>query len=157
MNSFKEYSQYYDLLYRNKEYVEEVDYVVRVLQGLRKSECSLLDMGCGTGKHAALLQERGFAVTGVDISDTMLEQARRNFGEMADFIKSDIRGLNLDRTFDVIISLFHVISYQVSDEDLDATFNSVFRHLNPGGYFIFDCRPYNKKSYKSRVLISQFK
>ena len=49
-----------------------------------------------------------------------------------------IQGLDLHRTFDVVISLFHVMSYQVSNSDIMEAFATARRHLNPGGIFIFD-------------------
>ncbi len=139
MDHFKEYSKYYDLLYKDKDYIGEVSYLSEVFIRLGKHDCSLLDIGCGTGKHAGLLTQKGFKVHGVDISDTMLESAIRNFGDKVSFSKGDIRNLKLNRTFEIVTSLFHVISYQTKNEDLEASFKSVYNHLSPDGYFIFDC------------------
>jgi len=55
------------------------------------------------------------------------------------FLQGDIRTIHLGQQFDAIISVFHVFSYQVSNEDLAAAFATVKRHLKPGGVFIFDC------------------
>jgi len=55
------------------------------------------------------------------------------------FYCSDIRQLNLERTFDVVISLFHVVSYQVSNSDLRNVFSTISSHLKKGGMFLFDC------------------
>jgi len=139
MSHFIEYSKYYDLLYKDKDYHREVTYLTKIIENAGKQNCSLLDIGCGTGKHASLLSERGFKVHGVDISNTMLEEAIRHYGDKATFTFGDIRNLTLDKTFDVVTSLFHVISYQVLNIDLEASFQSVYDHLNPGGCFIFDC------------------
>lgn len=139
MNNFKEYSKYYDLLYKDKDYISEVSYLSEIFTKLDKHNCSLLDIGCGTGKHAGLLAQKGFKVHGVDISETMLESAVRNFGDKVSFSLGDIRNLSLPKTFDIVTSLFHVMSYQTSNEDLEASFNSVYNHLNANGYFIFDC------------------
>lgn len=139
MNNFKEYSKYYDLLYKDKDYVSEVTYILDILKILDKPECSILDIGCGTGKHAGLLADKGYKVCGVDVSETMLESALRNFGDKVNFSKGDIRYLSLNKTFEVITSLFHVMSYQIRNEDLEASLMSVYNHLESGGYFIFDC------------------
>jgi SAM-dependent methyltransferase len=139
MNHFKEYSKYYDLLYKDKDYLSEVYYIDNILEKLGKKNCTILDIGCGTGKHADLLDKQGYKMHGIDISETMLEKAISNYGEKLSFSKGDIRNFQIDKTFDVVTSLFHVMSYQTNNEDLEAAFKTVYAHLNPGGYFIFDC------------------
>ena len=53
-------------------------------------------------------------------------------------LHGDIRATDLGQTFDAVISLFHVVSYQTGDEDLTATFQNAARHLRPDGLFLFD-------------------
>jgi SAM-dependent methyltransferase len=60
-------------------------------------------------------------------------------GSSLNFVHGDIRTVRLDRTFDVVISLFHAMSYQTTNDDLLAAFATAREHLNPGGLFIFDC------------------
>lgn len=139
MINFKEYSKYYDLLYKDKDYQKEATYIDTLIRHCSKENSDLLDIGCGTGKHANLLVNMGYKVNGIDISETMIEVAKYNYGEKINFSLGDIRNFNLNKTFDVITSLFHVMSYQVHNEDIDASFSTVYNHLNPGGYFIFDC------------------
>jgi len=62
-----------------------------------------------------------------------------NLQSAIQFTQGDIRTIRLSRTFDVIISLFHVMSYQPTNADLRAVFATVKAHLNEGGIFIFDC------------------
>ncbi len=139
MNQFKEYSKYYDLLYKDKDYQKEATYIDDLIRKFDKKGSNLLDIGCGTGKHANLLVDKGYKVHGIDISESMVEVAKKNYGEKVSFTLGDIRSFNLNKTFDVITSLFHVMSYQVHNDDLNASFQSVNKHLKPGGYFIFDC------------------
>lgn len=139
MNHFKEYSTYYDLLYKDKDYQKEAIYIDELIRKLDKGNVDILDIGCGTGKHANLLVDKGYKVHGIDISESMVAVAEENYGEKVSFSLGDIRTFNLNRTFDVITSLFHVMSYQIHNDDLDAAFKSVYNHLNPEGYFIFDC------------------
>ena len=58
---------------------------------------------------------------------------------LLNFQQGNIRSICLDRTFDVVIALFHVMSYQVTNADLLAVFSTARLHLKPGGIFIFDC------------------
>jgi SAM-dependent methyltransferase len=56
-----------------------------------------------------------------------------------EFIQGDIRNLSLEKRFDVVLSLFHVMSYQTSNEDLGAALKTAHTHLEKDGVFIFDC------------------
>ena len=60
-------------------------------------------------------------------------------GGKISFEKGDIRNINISRKFDAVISLFHVISYQTTNEDLVSTFKTVKKHLKKDGVFLFDC------------------
>lgn len=135
------YSQYYDLLYRDKDYAGEIEYITKLLQRHGGKVTSILDLGCGTGRHAELLVEKGFCVHGVDQSHEMLEIAEtRRVGkeDRLRFTQSNIHELNLESKFDAVISLFHVMSYQNTNSDVRKTLESVKRHLKSGGIFIFD-------------------
>ncbi len=146
MNVFSNYARYYDLLYRDKNYTKEAQFIHQLLLNHAPNAVSLLELGCGTGIHAALLAQSGYQVHGVDISVEMLEQSalRRNqlppdIASKLEFSQGDIREFRVDQQFDAIISLFHVISYQTTNQALQATLATVKAHLKPGGIFIFDC------------------
>jgi SAM-dependent methyltransferase len=135
------YSQYYDLLYSDKNYISEVDYIDSIIKSNIINAKTILDMGCGTGKHAELLCDKGYIVHGVDLSEDMLEIAKtRRSGkwEKLSFSHANISELQLDKKFDVIISLFHVMSYQKTNEELIKAFQVARNHLNEDGIFIFD-------------------
>src|SRR5450432_1981030 len=76
MSVFGAYSRYYDLLYRDKDYAAEASYVRSLIGQHCPAATSILDLGCGTGRHALLLAEHGYRVTGVDGSPDMLIAAR---------------------------------------------------------------------------------
>jgi SAM-dependent methyltransferase len=140
MSNFQKYSAFYDLLYADKDYAAEADYVARVLGPAR----SVLELGSGTGRHGRLLAERGFEVLGVERSAEMAAEAqrrscdaRRSAGSFACEV-GDLRSFRAGRRFDAVISLFHVISYQTENEDLEAGFATAAAHLAPGGVFLFD-------------------
>lgn len=142
---FEEYATFYDLFYASKHYSDEVEYIRNIINQYKPDTESILDLGCGTGKHAILLAREGYQVTGIDRSESMLNQARLNksglekeYKKNLEFCRSDITALQLDTRFDVVCSLFHVISYQVSNREISETFKSVSKHLVNGGLFIFD-------------------
>lgn len=140
---FEDYARFYDLLYGEKDYAGECDYIEELFKRYSSvTGQSLLDMGCGTGGHALLLAERGYKVVGVDLSERMLETARGKAVDRqlrVDFFKADIRNLKLDRQFDAVISMFAVMGYQTTNDDLLDALGSARRHLVNGGLFIFDC------------------
>lgn len=135
-NLFNIYSQYYDLLYSDKDYVEETNYITSVLSRHSIEKGNLLELGCGTGKHGTLLANMGYKVLGIERSQEMLSQVVPVSGFTTQ--KGDITSISLDQSFDAIYSLFHVISYQTSNESLLATFNKAAEHLEINGFFIFD-------------------
>ena len=145
MKIFDKYSDYYDLLYKDKDYAAEADYVKRLIKKHSSNAKSVLNMGCGTGNHDFLLAERGYHITGIDNSEVSIEKAHSklaNFNSKSsilNFKQGDIRNIRLNQTFDVVISLFHVMSYQNTNDDLRAAFTTAKVHLKQGGLFIFDC------------------
>lgn len=141
MSVFNEYARYYDLLYRDKDYQGETDYVHGLIQKYVPGAKSVLNLGCGSGRHDRCLTELGYTVTGVDMSEEMLSAASSasTGNKNLTYVQGDARSVRLKRQFDVVISLFHVMSYQVSNADLKAAFATARAHLNPGGLFLFDC------------------
>jgi len=136
------YSQYYDLLYSDKDYAAEVDYVEWLIKSNNKSAKTILDLGCGTGRHAELFCEKRYIVHGIDISENMLKIAeKRRMGKedtLTTFSHSSIQELDLNRKFDVIVSLFHEMSYQKTSDEVIKAFEIAKKHLNSDGLFIFD-------------------
>lgn len=145
MSAFDRYSRYYDLLNSGKDYAAEADYVLRRLRGANPDSRRVLELGSGTARHARLLAAAGFEVCGVERSDTMLAAATAALAQepaelrrRVDLVQGDACKVRLERRFDAVISLFHVASYQVSNEDLAAMFTTARRHLDRGGHFFFD-------------------
>lgn len=137
MSVFGAYSKYYNLLYKDKDYTGEAQYVHEIIKKHLSGAVSVLDLGCGTGRLDFALADIGYEICGVDISDEMLVAARSRQSSL-NFLSGDIRVVRLNRKFDVVVSLFHVMSYQITNEDLLAALASAIEHLNPGGLFIFD-------------------
>jgi SAM-dependent methyltransferase len=141
MSVFGTYSRYYDLLYRDKNYQAEANFVLSLINQHCPQAATLLDLGCGTGRHARLFAEAGYQVTGVDRSQEMLDVARaaaKTSKGRLDFAPGDVRDVRLGKQFDVVTSLFHVMSYQNQNLDVNAALATLREHLAPGGIFIFD-------------------
>jgi SAM-dependent methyltransferase len=134
-HAFDAYSRYYDLLYREKDYAAEADYISLLLRRHCDAK-ALLEFGCGTGKHGRLLAERGYNVLGIERSAEMLAHAEQTEGFSC--IEGDVCSVQLGRTFDAVLSLFHVVSYQTSNASACALFDRAAQHLLMGGVFIFD-------------------
>lgn len=145
MSVFGKYSQYYDLLYKDKDYAAETNYIGSLIQKFHPATTSLIELGCGSGAHAEFLAKQGYSVHGVDLSEDMLTAAEQRRSELPaelanklNFAQGDIRNVNLNRKVDCVLSLFHVISYLPTTPDLQAAFQTARAHLDSGGLFIFD-------------------
>lgn len=142
---FNAYARYYDLLYRDKDYSAEAGYVAAHIRGHAPQAKRILELGCGTGAHAEHLAHLGYTVHGVDMSEEMLSLAEaRKAASPADvaarlsFGLGDVRSVRTEQTYDAVISLFHVMSYQSTNADLVAAFETAAAHLSPGGLFLYD-------------------
>ena len=111
------------------------------LNQARKFGGPILELACGTGRVSLPLAKAGFAVTGVDISDSMLAEARKKAAAAAvaiEWLKADMRSFDLGRKFPLVIFPFNTIAVLHGLEDLEACLSCVKQHLAPGGRFIID-------------------
>jgi SAM-dependent methyltransferase len=120
---------YYDLFTRDKDYAGEAEYFSRFLKGR-----SLLDLGCGDGRHGVCFQLLGYHVIGVEREPTLAL-----FNTAFPTVVSDISDFSVEEEFENITALFHVVNYQVSDNALISVFDKAAQALTPQGRFIFDC------------------
>lgn len=147
MSIFGDYARYYNVLYQDKEYAAETEFILDCLKRHGGMPVTLLDLGCGTGRHALEMARRGVCVTDVDMSATMLEMGRQLLATSPDLPvgvlppqlqEGDARTVRLGKCFDAVTSLFHVMSYQNTEEDALAVMETARQHLKPGGLFLFD-------------------
>lgn len=128
--------RYYDQCWRNL--VADIPYWITLA---RRFGGPILELACGTGRVSIPLAHEGFAVSGIDASDSMLAQARSKSaqaGVAVEWIKGDIRNFDLGKRFPLIIFPFNTIVALHDLEDLEACLVCVKRHLTPRGKFAID-------------------
>jgi SAM-dependent methyltransferase len=142
MKSFKKYGEYYDLIYKDKDYERECDFLENILQKYSKRHTkTILDIGCGTGGHAIPMAKRGYDVVGIDASEVMVERAQekvKGTNLNLEFHVADIRNFNLRKKFDVCTAMFAVMNYLPENSDIQKALINVRKHLKPGSLFISD-------------------
>ena len=134
------YALAYDLLNEGKPYKAEVDFVL----GLCKSHnpvgdfpISVLDLGCGSGMHLSMFPY-DTTKTGVDISESMLDVAKKRETPNSTYFLSKIGDFATESKFDLVYSLFHVMSYQTTESDLDRSLATIRNSLSDNGLAVFD-------------------
>jgi SAM-dependent methyltransferase len=165
------YSQVYDSIHAEKNYQEDIEKILDILEEfeLRDTIRTVLDFGCGTGKHISILEANGFDVQGYDPSLEMLQVARKNFPSLT--FSSELSVLNQDS--DLVVSLFDVLSYQNTPEKLEIFFSQLHFMVASKGYILLDfwnlegvrnsppenrakVFVYNNKKYERRVVANHF-
>lgn len=138
----KEYVEMYDAMYASKDYEAESSWLNQVLGRNRiQPPARVLDVGCGTGRHAVQIASSGYQVTGVDRSNDMLDVARSRATELSvdiRFVHANVQDFMIDETFDAAVMLFSVIGYLGPNEDLTKGLSNIRRHLRGGGLLVFD-------------------
>lgn len=102
---------------------------------------SILDLACGYGRIAIPLAQRGFRVTGLDLSETLLGQARANAaqaGVEVDWHQGDMREIPWEGAFDAVINVFSSFGYFTDEEENRRVLEGVARAIKPGGRFLID-------------------
>ncbi|NGZ77003.1 class I SAM-dependent methyltransferase [Saccharibacillus alkalitolerans] len=100
----------------------------------------VLDLCCGMGRHSLSLAEKGYEVTGMDLSDVLLDEAKKEEGaERVRWVQGDMRELPFaDGEFDAVVNLFTSFGYFEEDAEHVRVLNEIRRVLRPGGRFIID-------------------
>lgn len=136
MNKFDEIAQDYDEdIYplNEKEFVlPTVNRLVELAPGK-----DVLELAVGTGRIAIPLAERGFNVTGVDISAGMLTELNKKDNSVTTLV-GDMRDVTLSDTFDLVYLIFNGISYALTLQDQVATLKNAARHLKTGGLLVIE-------------------
>ncbi|MBN2227161.1 MAG: methyltransferase domain-containing protein [candidate division Zixibacteria bacterium] len=120
-----------------EEYIEEgEDFIDKIFQYARIPTQTVLNLGCGGG-HIDWVLKREFTITGIDINEPILEQARKLNPDVT-YQVGDMRTVRLDDRFDAVV-LHDAIAYMQSREELRAALATAYEHLKPGGLMITYC------------------
>ncbi len=138
------YKNVWDLSIKNQSWVEDtinqVDFIIEQLD--LKGDERILDLACGYGRHSLEFAKRGFEVVGVDITPEYVsdgnENAEKN-NQNAKFICSDIRDVNFENEFDVVLNLADgAIGYLENDDENLKIFQVISKALKSGGKSFMD-------------------
>lgn len=140
---YKEFAKYYDKLYEKKNYKKEVCF----LNNFISSKDKVIDIGCGTGIHASLLENRGINVDGLDLNEEMLSIAKKRIH--GSLYNQNMLSININKKYDVIISMFAVINHLKDLSELKMVLINLKRILSPNGTIIIDLHNPNSSGEKT--------
>ena len=132
MNSYTGlHAQLYDEIYAAKPYADEARFV-HELAGAPGGR--LLDVACGTGRHARAFTDLGYEVTATDLNEELLDVGRAAVGDRVRFVQGDMRDLNVSGgPYDLVTCLFDSIGYPQSNDGVVSALRSLARHVHGHG------------------------
>ena len=161
----QDYMYFYGNVLTEERTESEIQFLIEEL-GLTKS-MSILDVGCGFGRHSIKLAKIGHHVTGIDRMDGFITAARKRAdyeGLKINFIKKDMRHVEFNEEFDRALLLFTAFGYFSDDENLEVLQN-ISKALVPDGLFCFDIfnrdaflkdfLPYNVQEIRQDLMIDR--
>ncbi len=141
-------AQIYDYLLSGVDYEAWADYLEDIFRTHHIQPCSqLIDLACGTGSSTVPWAKRGYQAYGVDISEEMLEWARRKASlDSLDisFFQQDLREMQLDFLADVAVLYQDGLNYMLTEADLEKALRCIHFAVRPGGFFVFNMNQVEK-------------
>jgi SAM-dependent methyltransferase len=126
--------------HRNDEEArKQIDFLTRVLE--LEPPLDIFDLSCGDGRHAIEWARRGYQVTGLDLSNDLLERARERADEAkmeVSFIQGDMREIPFTASFDLLVNFFTSFGYFREDAENEKVLHAISKALRPSGYFLMD-------------------
>lgn len=147
---FTKSAKFYDALYHFKDYDAASKQLYALIQQYNPDAKTLLDVGCGTGKHIEYLREY-YQVEGLDLDENLLNIACERCPEVT-FHQGNMVDFNLGYTFDVITCLFSAIAYVKTIEYLEQAIACMTRHLTPGGIMVVEPWISPEKYWKNKIV-----
>jgi len=150
MSWFKEWfnTPYYHILYKDRDFVEAENFIRNLTQDLQLSKDSkIIDLACGKGRHSVFLQQLGYEVLGVDLSEESIEHNKQfetsstespkltfEVHDMRNELYPNISSEKVNAVF----NLFTSFGYFDEPADDKKVLDAIFTALRPGGLFVFD-------------------
>lgn len=132
-------SPYYHQLYAHRDLTEAAGFIDALIARLDPAAgASMLDLGCGAGRHARRLATHGFDVTGLDLSADSIRRASTHADGRLRFARHDMRVPFGFETFDYVLNLFTSFGYFDRAEDHLAVVRNIAAALRPGGALVLD-------------------
>ena len=132
-------SVFYHQLYANRSEKEASDFIDRLMDLLTPAvNASMLDLGCGAGRHAKFLAAKGFNVTGLDLAASSIRIAKKFESSNLHFATHDMRDPFGKNCFDYVFNFFTSFGYFKNDEENHQVIGNVHGALKPGGLLVLD-------------------
>lgn len=156
MNAYKKFGYYYD------EIMQEINYELwfELTEPYLNKGDKILDLACGSGTYAILASILGYKVTGLDLSETIIEIAKEktkiNHCHI-DYYVSDMLDYNINDKFNLVTCFFDSVNFLKNEQELDKLIENAYNSLLPGGYFIFDIFSSEMlKEYENNILENDY-
>lgn len=132
-------SPYYHLLYSNRDEKEAASFIDKLVDYLRPVPgAAMLDVACGRGRHARYLADKGFDVTGIDLSEESISMARKLENDHLSFFQHDMRLPFRINYFDIVFNFFTSFGYFESRHENENALRTLANSLKPGGRLVLD-------------------
>lgn len=147
-------SPYYHQLYFNRDEKEAAAFIDKLIGYLKPAPgSSMLDVACGKGRHSVHLSEKGFDVTGIDLSEDSIAEALQSETATLHFYRHDMRLPFWINYFDYAFNFFTSFGYFKTRREHDAAIRTIAQAVKPGGIFVMD---YLNVHFAEDHLIHQF-
>lgn len=138
MRCYAKAAPYYDLLYAGvKDYEAESARLEAILAGAPGPVRHVLDVACGTGRHAEQLARAGFRVDGLDLEPEFVRIASERHAQ-GQFRIGDMTSFEVEKPYDALVCLFGAIGYVRDEDRLRATAACFARAVRPGGLVVVE-------------------
>ncbi len=132
-------SSFYHKLYGNRNEQEAAKFIDELIKELRPAQvASMLDLGCGSGRHSKYLASKGFHVTGLDLAASSIRTAKKFETSSLRFYRHDMRVPFGKNCFDYVFNFFTSFGYFKNAPENNQVVNNISNSLNAGGILVMD-------------------
>lgn len=132
---YKKFALVYDSIMGDRFYNGYFKFLIKIFNELKFKPANILEIACGTGKLAKIFLDKEYEIEGLDMSGDMLDIAGKKGLKIH---RQNMVSFKLKKKYDLILCIFDSLNYIQRKVDLKRSFNSVNKHLESGGLFIFD-------------------